>query len=124
MPASFPELTVGERCILFISNTENLSDSLELNNYATYYLSSPAEIVTINGSGCQANKIFAAYSDNAVSNKSETNIDLLDGEILDESNEVSYYANESVISTEQCEMPFADFESTLISKINERTRSE
>lgn len=116
----FPETAAGERCIVFITSTKGLDDSLELYNYADYYLSSPAEIVNISGSKVRANKIFAAYSDNTVSDKSKEEINLIDGEILDESAEVFYSVNDEVISTEKCEMPFADFENTLKEKINEK----
>lgn len=123
---SFPKIAIGERCILFISDTEELDDSLELDKYADYYLSSPADIININGDECQANNIFASYSNSTVSASNETNAELLEGEFLIENDEAVYFTNgnEVAISTEQCVMPFADFESTLIAKINENTRSE
>lgn len=114
---SFPEITVGERCILFISDTEELDDYLELDKYADYYLSSPADIINIYGDECQANNIFASYSNSTVSVTTEANTELLEGEFLIESEESS--DNEVDISTEQCIMPFDDFESMLIAKINE-----
>ena len=109
----FPEIAAGGRCILFISDTEGPDDSLELDKYADHYLSSPANIININGSECQANKIFASYSTNAVSVPKELNVDLQEGEVL--------ISDEDVISSEQYTMPFADFENTLITKINERS---
>lgn len=119
---SFPEIAIGERCILFISDTEELDDSLELDKYADYYLSSPADIININGDRCQANNIFASYSNSAVSATTETNTELLEGEFLIESAKAAYFTNDNEvdISTEQCIMPFDDFESTLIAKINEK----
>ena len=118
---SFPEITVGERCVLFISDTEELDDYLELDKYADYYLSSPADIINIYGDECQANNIFASYSNSTVSVTTETNTELLEGEYLIESEESADFTddNEVDISTEQCIMPFVDFESTLIAKINE-----
>ena len=124
----FPEIAVGKRCILFISDTSALNDSLELDNYADYYLSSPANIININGADCQANKIFASYSNSAISVQKETGVELLEGEVLSGSDGVAYIADDDDtaegVPTEQCAMPFADFENTLITKINEKLRSE
>ncbi|MCH5350329.1 MAG: hypothetical protein J1E40_13455 [Oscillospiraceae bacterium] len=86
----FPEIAIDKRCILFISSTENLDDSLELHNYADYYLGGPANIINIDGLECTANKLFSDYSSSSFS------------------------------AAEKCSMPLNDFENTLIAKINEK----
>ena len=86
----FPETAIDKRCILFISSTENLDDSLELYNYADYYLGGPANIINIDGLECTANKLFSNYSSSSVS------------------------------ASDKCSMPLNDFEDTLIAKINEK----
>lgn len=112
----FPETTIGERCILFFSDTNRLNDSLELYNYADYYLSSPAHIININGSECKANKVFASYSSNAVSVQSVIDIsDDLHGE-----EKLITYDGDGIVATEQFTMPFEDFENMLKAKINEK----
>lgn len=92
----FPETAAGKSCILFISSTEGLDDSLELYNYADYYLDHPADIININGDECNADEIFSSYS----------------------SSSVPVVKNE--MNTGRCSMPLSDFEDTLIAKINEK----
>ena len=89
----FPEIATDKRCILFISSTENLDDSLELYNYADYYLGGPANIINIDGSECTANKLFSDYSSSSVS------------------------------AADKCSMPLNDFENTLTAKINEKSKT-
>lgn len=110
----FPKTEIGESCIFFISSTVGLDDSLELYNYADYYLGHPADIININGLECNADNIFSHYSDNSVPVTKETDIELLEGEELD--NEYQSYGAE----TGRCSMPLSDFEDTLIAKINEK----
>lgn len=88
----FPEIAVNKRCIFFISSTEGLEDSLELYNYADYYLGGPANIINIDGSKCTANNLFSDYSGSSL---------------------------ESLL-TDRCSMPLNDFENTLTAKINEK----
>lgn len=110
----FPKTEIGESCILFISSTAELNDSLELYNYADYYLSHPADIININGLECTADELFSHYSDNSVSVIKEPDTELLEGEELD--SEYQSYG----LKTGRCSMPLSDFEDTLISKINEK----
>ncbi len=92
----FPKTEIGESCIVFISSTVGLNDSVRLYNYADYYLGHPADIININGLECNADKIFSDYS----------------------SSSAPVVKNE--MNTERCSMPLSDFEDTLIAKINEK----
>ena len=92
----FPEIAIDKSCILFISSTVGLNDSLELYSYADYYLSSPAHVININGDKCNADEIFSDYS----------------------SSSVNVLKNE--MNTRRYSMPLSDFEDTLIAKINEK----
>ncbi|MDE6746667.1 MAG: hypothetical protein K2J72_08530 [Oscillospiraceae bacterium] len=92
----FPKTEIGESCIFFISSTAGLNDSLELYNYADYYLGHPADIININGLECDADEIFSDYS----------------------SSSAPVVKNE--MNTGRCSMPLSDFEDTLIAKINEK----
>ncbi len=94
----FPKTEIGESCIFFISSTVGLNDSLELYNYADYYLGHPADIININGLECDADEIFSDYS----------------------SSSAPVVKNE--MNTMRCSMPLSDFEDTLIAKINEKNK--
>lgn len=108
----FPKIQEGERCILFITSTSGLNDSLELDKYAGYYLSSPAHIVNISGNECTAySELFYGYSGNSAYIPDHEN-ELPEGEVLTEDN-VQY-------KSERCSMPFEDFENTLTEKIYEK----
>lgn len=89
----FPETAVGERCILFISSTNGVEDSLKIYNYADYYLSHPANIINIDGLECTADNIFSAYS-----------------------------SSSALEISGRCSMPLNDFENTLIARINEKNK--
>lgn len=118
----FPEIAIGKRCVFFISRTDGVEDSLEIYNYADYYLDSPVNIINIDGLECTANKVFSAYSSSSVAVKKETNVELFDWELLVDGEYMTYgnvYEREN-LSTGQCSMPFNDFENTLIAKINEK----
>lgn len=93
---NFPEIAIDKSCILFISSTEGIEDSLKIYNYADYYLSSPAHVININGDKCNADEIFSDYS----------------------SSSVNVLKNE--MNTRRRVMPLSDFEDTLIAKINEK----
>lgn len=110
----FPKTEIGESCIFFISSTVGLDDSLELHNYADYYVGHPADIININGVECIADEIFSHYSDNSVPVIKEPDIELPEGEELDS----EYQSNG--LKTGRYSMPLSDFEDTLIAKINEK----
>ena len=110
----FPKTEIGESCIFFISSTVGLNDSVKLYNYADYYLGHPADIININGLECDADEIFAHYSDNSVPVIKVPDIELLEGEELDPE-----YQSHG-LNTGRCSMPLSDFEDTLIAKINEK----
>lgn len=118
----FPEVSIGKRCILFISSTNGIEDSLEICNYADYYLSGPAHIINIDGNECRANKLFSAYSRSSAPATKEQSVDLFAEEALIESNNLSYdnINDDSASSIIQYSMPLNDFEKTLIEKINEK----
>ncbi len=108
----FPKVEEGERCIFFITGTSGLNDSLELDKYAGYYLSSPFHIININGNECTANsELFFGYSGNSAYIPEHEN-ELSEGEILVEES-VQY-------QSERCSMPLEDFENTLTDKIYEK----
>ena len=86
----FPEIVIDKSCILFISSTEGIEDSIY--NYADYYVSNPADIININGDKCNADEIFSDYSGSSV----------------------------IVANSRRYIMPLSDFEDTLIAKINEK----
>ena len=111
---NFPEIAIDKSCILFISSTEGVEDSLKIYNYADYYLGHPADIININGLECNADEIFSYYSDNSVPVIKEPDIELLEGEELDP--EYQSYG----LKTGRCSMPLEDFEKTLIEKISEK----
>lgn len=108
----FPKTQEGERCIFFITSTSGLNDSLELDKYAGYYLSSPAHIVNISGNECTAySELFYGYSSNSAYVPDHEN-EPAEGEILIEDN-IEY-------KSERCSMPLEDFENTLTEKIYEK----
>ncbi|MDE6592265.1 MAG: hypothetical protein K2K57_04275 [Oscillospiraceae bacterium] len=108
----FPKIQDGERCFFFITSTSGLNDSLELDKYAGYYLSSPAHIVNISGNECTANSdLFYGYSSNSAYVPDHEN-EPAEGEVLAGDN-VQY-------KSERCSMPFEDFENTLTDKIHEK----
>lgn len=117
----FPEVAIGERYILFISNTNELNDSLELSNYCDYYLSLPANIININGLECNTDEIFSNYSSNTTP---ITKGGLPNIEAYSENDYVpeEYFAESDGIPTGRCSMPLSDFKNELISKINERNK--
>ncbi|MDE5859013.1 MAG: hypothetical protein K2H23_01260 [Oscillospiraceae bacterium] len=92
----FPEIATDKSCILFISSTEGIGDSLKLYNYADYYVSNPADIININGLECNADEIFSDYSGS------------------------SSPVVKNGMNTRRYSMPLSDFEDTLIAKINEK----
>lgn len=94
----FPKTEIGESCIFFISSTVGLNDSLELYNYADYYLGHPADIININGLECDADEIFSDYSSSSAP------------------------VVKNGMNTMRCSMPLSDFEDTLIAKINEKNK--
>ncbi len=110
----FPETKTGESCIVFISSTAGLDDSIELHNYTDYWLGHPADIININGTECTADNIFFDYSDSSVPVTKGADIELLEGEELVDGAEL----NE--IPTGRCSMPLIDFENTLAEKIDEK----
>lgn len=108
----FPKTQEGERCIFFITSTSGLNDSLELDKYAGYYLSSPAHIININGNECTANsEPFYGYSSNSAYVPEHEN-ELPRDEVLDMDN--------AQYKPERCSMPLEDFENTLTAKIYEK----
>lgn len=113
---SFPTISEGGTYIMFMTYTQRLNDSLQLDKYSDYYVSSPADIVEIRGVNCNSDSLFQRYSTKSTSEKDSDN-NLLEGEILINNN-ITTFSNKSQSSADRYNMPLMDFESMLKSKID------